>query len=97
MAIVLLEVVREMEGNNGETGVVIGAALVAAVRWSIELLGGILQDMLAFGTVNVADASVPSCGLKRFTQETGVCLCRQQLVSESASHDRLEDEPCNSP
>lgn len=97
MAIVLLEVVREMESNNGETGVVIGAALVVAVRRSVELLGGILRDVLAFGTMNVADAGVPSSGLERFTQETGVCLCSQGLVSGSVSHDWLDDEPCNSP
>lgn len=76
MAIVLLKVVRKMESNNGETGVVICAGLVAAVRRNVELLGSILQEVLALGTMDVADAGVPSCGLERFTQETGVCLYR---------------------
>lgn len=66
--VLLLEVVGECESHDRQTGVVVGAglALFALVRLAFLVLE------LAFGAVDVADATVPSCGLESFRKEAGI-------------------------
>lgn len=72
----LLEVVREREGDDGEAGVVVrgGLAVLALV-----VLARLVLD-LALGAVDVADAAVPACRFERFAEQAGVC--------EAVFHDR---------
>ncbi len=64
MAVILVEFVREAEGDYWETGVVVGATFVVAAGRGLEFLC-VFQDMLAFGTMNVADAGIPACRFER--------------------------------
>lgn len=62
VGVVLLEIVGEAEGDNGETGVVVGGGF--AVFLELDLVG-VLGCVLAFVAVDVADAGVPSRGFER--------------------------------
>jgi len=55
----LLELVAEAEGDDGETGVVICAGLIFLAE---DLGGGASEGVCAFGAVNVGDAGIPLLG-----------------------------------
>ena len=66
--VLLLEVVGEREGHDGQAAVVVcaGLAVFALVRLALLVLG------LALWAVDVADAAVPACGLEGFGQQARV-------------------------
>ena len=71
VGIVFFEVGGEVKSDDGEAGVVISTRFVAAVGWGLEFFG-VLEDVLAFWSVDVADAGVPACCFKGLAQKTGV-------------------------
>lgn len=82
MAVVLLKLVREAESHNREAGIVICASLVLSIGWGFKVFL-IHQYVLTLGTMDVADACVPSRSLERFAQKTGVCPKISRQLSRS--------------
>ena len=77
--VLFLEVRGKVKSDNGEAGVVVRAGFVIAMGWGLKLLR-VSEYVLAFGSVDVADAGVPACRLKGLAQETGVRPCSGMSV-----------------
>ena len=78
--VVLFECVGETEGDDRETGVVVGAGFGVAVFGNLKFTAGVFEDVLAFGAVDVAYAGVPAGCFKGFAKEAGVCAEGCRLV-----------------
>ena len=66
---VFFEGVGQVEGDDGETGVVVGAGFNFFAEGDVLWVA---HYVFAFGAVDVAYAGVPACCLERFAEETRV-------------------------
>ena len=86
---VLFEGVGEVEGDDGETGVVVGAGFDFFAEGDVF---GIAHYVFAFWTVDVAYAGVPACCFERFAEETrvGKTVFHYGAVAIEAKVDEVE-------
>ena len=71
VAVILLKLVGEAKGYNGQTGVIVGTGLVV---FSDDDFIFAFEDVLAFLPVDIADTNVPTCCLERLAQQS--CICK---------------------
>ena len=69
MAVILLEIVGEAEGYDGQTGIVVGTSFVIFAKDDFTFA---FVDVLAFLTVDVAHADVPAGCFEGLAQQSGV-------------------------
>ena len=69
VGVFLFEGVGEVEGDDGETGVIVGTGLDLFAEGDVF---GIAHYVFAFRTVDVAHANVPACCFKGFAEKTRV-------------------------
>lgn len=69
MGVLLFEVVGEVKGDDGETGVIVGAGFDLFAEGDVF---GVAHYVFAFRTVDVAHAGVPACCFESFAEETRV-------------------------
>ena len=69
VGVFLFEGIREVEGDDGETGVIVGAGFDFFAEGDVF---GVAHYVFAFWAVDVAHARVPACCFEGFAEETRV-------------------------